>query len=69
VTTEFEGLPLEERVRAYRERAIKTLKAAEASQSKEAREHLLFIALQWDELAKDVQLKLDGKAPLWIKLE
>jgi hypothetical protein len=58
VTSEFGGLPLEERIRAYREHALKAVRAAEASDSKTAREHWLFVGLQWQQLAKDIELKL-----------
>jgi hypothetical protein len=58
VATEFSELPLEERMKAYHEQALKALKAAEASASKTRREHFLFIAVQWEEMAKDIERKL-----------
>jgi hypothetical protein len=70
VQIELSRLPLEERMKAYREYALKALKAADASESKSARDHFLFLAIQWEELAKDVELKLaNGKAVPWIKHE
>jgi hypothetical protein len=54
MTSEFSGLPPQERMRAYRELALEALKAAEGSESKEARAEYLYIALQWEELAKDL---------------
>jgi hypothetical protein len=68
VENEFSELPHEERMRIYRAHAMKSLKAAEASESKAAREHFLFIALQWEDLAKSVELKLAGsKTVPWVK--
>jgi hypothetical protein len=70
VENEFSNLPLHERVAAFRTQAMKALKAAEASDSEMVREHFSFIAIQWEELAKDVELQLAGsKTVRWIKSE
>jgi hypothetical protein len=58
VSSEFNQLPLEERMKAYHAHAVKALKAAEASESKAEREHFLFIAIQWEELAKLIESSL-----------
>ena len=56
--TDYSVLPLLERMKAYRDLAVKALDHANASDSKVVREHYLFIAAQWDELVKDVELRL-----------
>jgi hypothetical protein len=58
VASEFADLPLEERMKAYHAHAVEALKAAEASESRAAREHFLFIAIQWEELAKQIESSL-----------
>ena len=56
--TQFSELPLLERMKAYRDLATKSLDRANASNSEVAREHYVFMAAQWDELAKDIELHL-----------
>jgi len=70
VTNEYSGHPLEERMRTYRARAINALKAAEASASEEVREHFVFIAVQWEELARNAELRLATSTTVpWIGSE
>ena len=58
MSSEFAGLPPQERIAAYRAHAAQAMNAAVSAASKESREHFMFIAIQWEGMARDLELRL-----------